>query len=159
MANISTMTAEEFRRVALEDTVCNNVAAAMLVSDLPGADRVSVNKASLNASLSEAVAASALTNLERCVVVNHLDVSHGQVWATWAPMFLTTWFPWASSNEDKAFPHLNFNSKSHRLPYRLVRVLEDLNRVDMLLYNRATELMLLQLGHARSKGYTYSEHD
>ena len=96
LGHVSKMTEEDFRKVALEDTVCNNVAAAMLVSDLPGTNNLTVNRATLNASLSEAVAASALSNLERCIVVDLLDVSHGHIWAKMAPHFLTTWFPWVS---------------------------------------------------------------
>ncbi len=152
MDGVSRMTEEEFRRVALECTACNNVAAAMLVSDLPGIGNLTVNRASLNASLSEAVFASALGNLERCVIVDHMDVSHGQVWPTWAPVFLTTWFPWVSSTRNATIPHQNSNPEPYRLPYRLLKVLEDLNSLDMQLYNRATELMLLQLETARARG-------
>ena len=147
MNEVLQMTEEEFQKVALEDTACNNMAAGMLMSDLPGIDSMAVNKASLNASLSEAITASALTNLERCIVINHLDVSHGQVWSTWAHLFLTTWFPWATVNST-ALPHKQINHMPYRLPYRLVKVLEELNSVDMLLYERSAELMLLQLGFA-----------
>ena len=42
---------------------------------------------------------------------------------------------------------------------RLVKVLEDLNSVDTLLYNRATELMLLQLGFARARGFHTRQED
>ena len=150
MGDVSKMTEEDFRKVVLEETTCNNVAATMLTSGLPGVNEVTVSRAALNASLSEAISASALTNLERCVVVNHLDVSQGQIWATWAPMFLTTWFPWVSKGS-KGIPHSNASKEPYRLPYRLVKVLEDLNSVDRLLYSRATELMLLQLGSARAR--------
>lgn len=153
MSNVSKMTEEEFRKVALEDTTCNNVAATMLTSGLPGVSEMTVNRASLNASLSEAVMASALTNLEHCVVINHLDVSQGQIWALWAPMFLTTWFPWVSSQNHTGIPHFNSSGKPYRLPYRLMKVLEDLNSVDRLLYERAAELMLLQLGSARARRF------
>ena len=149
MDGVSNMTEEDFRKVALECTACNNVAAAMLMSDLPGMGNMTVNRASLNASLSEAVSYSALRNMDRCVIVDHLDVSHGQIWATRAPLFLTTWFPWVSSNGNTSIPHRNANPEPYRLPYRLVKVLEDLNRLDMLLYKRATELMLLQLETAK----------
>ena len=159
MVNVSKMTEQDFRKVALHEAACNNVAAAMLTSHLPGMDSMTVNKASLNASLSEAITASALSHLERCVVVNHLDLSHGQIWPTWAPMFVTTWFPWVSTIQNTGIPHHNANSKPYRLPYRLVKVLEDLNSVDMLLYNRATELMLMQLGFARAKGFRARQGD
>ena len=153
MDGVLEMTEEEFRRVALECTACNNVAAAMLMSDLPGIGNMTVNRASLNASLSEAVFASALGNLERCVIVDHMDVSHGQIWAAWAPMFLTTWFPWVSSTGNTSIPHNNTNPQPYRLPYRLMKVLEDLNNLDVRLYNRGTELMLLQLETARARGF------
>ena len=153
MDGASQMTEEEFRKLALECTACNNVAAAMLMSDLPGIGNMTVNRASLNASLSEAVFASALGNLERCVIVDHVDVSHGRVWPTWAPMFLTTWFPWVSSTGNTSIPHRNTNPKPYRLPHRLTEVLEDLNSLDMRLYKRATELMVLQLETARARGF------
>lgn len=152
MDGVSTMTEEQFRKVALDCSNCNNVAAAMLMSDLSGVGDMTVNKASLNASLSDTVFASAVRNLERCVIVDHMDVSHGQVWATWAPTFLTTWFPWVSSSGNASIPHHNTNPQPYRLPYRLVKVLEDLNNIDMRLYNRATELMLLQLEDVRARG-------
>ena len=157
MKEVSSMTEEDFRKLALEDTACNNRAAAMLTSDLPGVDDMAVNKASLNTNLSEVIAASALTNLERCVVINHLDVSHGQVWADWAPMFLATWFPWVRPQADAGtgIAHHNANMVPYRLPHRFVKILQDLNSMDMVLYNRSNELMLLQLGFARGRDFSH----
>ena len=93
MKDVSEMTEEDFRKMLLEDTLCNNAAAGLLVSSLPGTNSRMVNKASLNASLSTTLAASALSNLERCVIVNHLDVFHGKVWATWPQFFSPPGFP------------------------------------------------------------------
>lgn len=149
MAGVSHMTEDKFRRLVLESTFCNNVAAAMLTSTW--SDRMAVNRASLYASWADNVAISALANLERCVVIDLHDVTHRQVWANWAPAFLLAWFPWMplhGVNASEHIPHANENPKAYKLPYRLVRVLEELNTVDMLVYNRAIELMQLQQGFA-----------
>lgn len=144
MADVGQMSAEEFRYIVTEKSLCNNVAAAMLLSDVPGISARTVNRAALNASLGAEITVAAVRNLERCVVIDLANVMRGQVGSLWAPAFIGHWFPWLKDHVHPGIPHRNDNPRAFRLPHRHIKILEELNSVDTAVFDRAVELMQQQ---------------
>ena len=62
------------------------------------------------------------------------DVTFDERWAGQAPASLSAWFPWL--NMGQVFPWMN-TGPGKQLPHRMLRELEELNRFDMGIYERA----------------------
>ena len=142
MEGVEHMSDSEFYRIATERTLCNNAAAYMLASGTAAISEREANTIHRNASASKAVAASAIKNLERCVVISLSDVTDGQPWGQWVPVFLAHWFPWMHAPE--IIPHMRRNDKASPLPHRHMKVLEDLNTADTEIYEHAVKVMVRQ---------------
>ena len=140
---------ETFRRKATEEAVgtavCHNDAARMLVS---GMDDSVFMKASESHELSKVLIAKALASLKRCVVVDLFDgPAHGEEWHSKAHTVIKAYFPWLDNGQ--IIPRENISNatlqgrpqKPQRLPHRLMKELEKLNRVDRVIYSHAQRLM------------------
>ena len=102
-------------------------------------------KASRRVGNAEVVLNAALASLRRCVIVDHFDVTNYGDWRCQAPEVLSAWFPWLRKHKDIPVEQPpDSHQKSHRMPYRLMQVLEELNDLDMVIYREALELMRLQ---------------
>ena len=139
--------AEEFKHKvtheAVEKARCYNDATGMLAT-LPGEAAKTALKSSRSNETSEILDA-ALASLRRCVIVDLVDISHGENWGNEASRVLSAWFPWLG--KDIVIPIENISQESGRrekLPHRLIQVLEDLNDLDMVIYREALYLMRLQ---------------
>ena len=133
---------ETFRRKATEEAVgsavCHNDAARMLVS---GVEDSVFMKASASHEISNVLITKALASLKRCVVVDLFEDSvHGEDWHSKALTVIRTYFPWLDNRQE--FPRENVsNLTTQRLPHRLLKELEKLNRVDMVIYAHALQQM------------------
>ena len=140
---------EMFRRKATEEAVgtavCHNDAARMLVSGVE--DSVFV-KASESYDISNILITKALASLERCVIVDLFNESaHPDDWRSKALTLIKAYFPWLDHGH--TIPRDNVSNvtiymqpfRPQRLPHRLIKELEKLNRVDVAIYSHALRLM------------------
>ena len=150
---------ETFRRKATEEAVgtavCHNDAARMLVS---GMDDSVFMKASESHELSRVLVTKALASLKRCVVVDLFDgPAHGEEWRSKALTVIKAYFPWLDNGQSIPWENISNATlrgrpqKPQRLPHRLMRELEKLNRVDRVIYSHARQLMAQQDPALRQK--------
>ena len=147
---------ETFRRKATEEAVgtavCHNDAARTLVS---GMDDSVFTRASESREVSDFLITKALASLKRCVVVDLFEGSaHGEDWHSKARAVIKAYFPWLDNGQSLArenVSNITIQGRpfiAQRLPHRLMNELEKLNRVDMVIYTHALQLMEQQY-HAR----------
>lgn len=137
-----------FRQRATESAVsralCHNDAARML-TNFPGLNDQAFLKASEDENTSKILIETAISTLRRCVVVDLHDVTLDEDWRDVAPQTLSAWFPWL--NRGQALPwaqHSDASESSQRLPHRLIKEIEKLNKVDMAIYKEGLRIMRQQ---------------
>lgn len=140
--------AEEFKHRVMTEAVkgakCYNDAANLLVT-LPRLEEQIFSNSSSSERSSDLLD-SALASLRRCVIVDLFDITQ-EDWGAQAPEFLAAWFPWLQKKEEKTVNVKQLNNLSHkyqRMPHRLIQVLEEMNDLDMAIYEEALRLMRLQ---------------
>ena len=144
--------AEKFKQKVMTDAVktarCYNDAASMLISDPRLQEQVLLEPSQRSQESQELLLQAALASMRKCVIVDLKDITADEDWATQAPKFLTTWFPWLG--KQNFIPLSNMSRPPRRahnllkMPHRLVQVLEELNDLDMAIFEEALKLMRLQ---------------
>ena len=150
--NIQHWSEKFFKHKATEEAVgaalCHNDAARMLVSGMDDNDFL---KASDSSVVSNIVVTEALATLKRCVIVDLFDISpSGENWHSKALPVIKTYFPWLDKGQKILRENVSNVTvygrplKSQRVPHRLIKELEKLNKVDLTIYQHALLLMKQQ---------------
>lgn len=144
--------AENFKQKVMTDAVktarCYNDATSMLISDPRLQEQVLLEPSQRSQGSRQLLLEVALASMRKCVIIDLKDITADEDWATQAPKFLTAWFPWLG--KQNFIPLSNISRPSRRtqsllkMPHRLVQVLEELNDLDMAIFEEALNLMRLQ---------------
>ena len=142
----------------LRGAKCYNDAAYMLRTPAIGGAQIFSREVD-DHTVRDRILDAAITSLNRCTIVDLFDVTHDEDWGAEAPTFLSAWFPWLGKQQAipvKSPENTNPTHQSQRLPHRFIKVLEELNDLDIIIYREALQLMRMQKRALAAKSNTGS---